>query len=405
MYKSVREFDPSPGGPDLKPFVPVKGQELASLVGHRDAVQDLPFTPDGRMLLSRADDGTVKLWDVAKREGRATLAVESSLITAWDLAPDGKRLATGSLHSTPPHTAEIRLWDLESGRPLEVVAGTKTWIQSLKFSADGRSLASTENGSLRFSVETQTLISAENENVLRFWDATTLASLEAVGTSEKLPLALERPAAGPTLAVVSHLGTAELWGFDTRKRRATLRYNDVDQDLRPFVARFSPDGKVLATGSAKPHEVVDRRRYLSGVVKLFDVATGREEATLLGQDGPIGCLAFTPDGETLASSSPFNSLVLWDVPGRALKAKLSGHKDKVLAIAFSPDGQMLASVSSDRTLRLWNAQSGKAQTVYVGHTDDIRTLAFSPDGALIATGGSDRTVKLWNARPSPAKKR
>ncbi len=72
-YQSVQEFDSTPGGPDLVPFVPVKGQELASLVGHRDAVQDLQFTPDGRMLLSRADDGTVKLWDVAKRRGAPRL--------------------------------------------------------------------------------------------------------------------------------------------------------------------------------------------------------------------------------------------------------------------------------------------------------------------------------------------
>ena len=76
--------------------------------------------------------------------------------------------------------------------------------------------------------------------------------------------------------------------------------------------------------------------------------------------------------------------------------KLEGHTGSVRSVAFSPDGQLLASGSGDKTVRLWNPATGEQLQKLKGHTDWVRSVAFSPDGQLLASGSDDETVRLWN---------
>ncbi|KAI9034767.1 WD40 repeat domain-containing protein, partial [Aspergillus affinis] len=76
---------------------------------------------------------------------------------------------------------------------------------------------------------------------------------------------------------------------------------------------------------------------------------------------------------------------------------LKGHSSAVQAVAFSPDGQTIASGSNDKTIKLWNAATGEQRQTLEGHSDSVRAVAFSPDGRTIASGSYDGTIKLWNA--------
>ena len=76
---------------------------------------------------------------------------------------------------------------------------------------------------------------------------------------------------------------------------------------------------------------------------------------------------------------------------------LEGHTDGVAAVAFSPDGQRLASESGDGTVKLWDAGSGSLLQTLEGHTDWVSAVAFSPDGQRLASASNDGTVKLWDA--------
>ena len=166
----------------------------------------------------------------------------------------------------------------------------------------------------------------------------------------------------------------------TAQLKATL---EGHTDLVWSVA-FSPNGQTLASGSQ------DR------TIRLWNLNNGNLKRTLTGHRDAVNSIAFSPDGRTLASGSWDGTIRLWNPNNGNLKRTLTGHTDGISSVAFSPDGQTLASASGDRTIRLWNPNNGNLKRTLTGHTDGISSVAFSPDGQALASGSPDQTIRLWN---------
>jgi WD40 repeat protein len=91
---------------------------------------------------------------------------------------------------------------------------------------------------------------------------------------------------------------------------------------------------------------------------------------------------------------------LWDVQSGQVIRELKGHKGWVSSVAFSADGQTLASGAYDKTVLLWDVQTGQVIRELKGHKGWVSSVAFSTDGQTLASGAYDQTVRLWDLRTS-----
>ncbi len=146
---------------------------------------------------------------------------------------------------------------------------------------------------------------------------------------------------------------------------------------------FSSDGELLASGSA------------DGTIKIWDVAHGQLLRTLSGQGGGVSSVAWSLDGKQLVSGSYDKILKVWDVARGELKHTLSGHEDWIYSVAWSPNGKMLASGSGDGTVRIWDMRRRELLHTLSGHEDWIYSVAWSPNGKKLASGSADQSVRIW----------
>ncbi|MBI3001776.1 MAG: caspase family protein [Deltaproteobacteria bacterium] len=367
------------------------GRELYVLSGHADDVLAIDFSRKGQLLASGGSKGAVKLWEVATGQEVRTLAGHTGEVHVVAFTPDGSFLASGSSDK------RIKVWNVSTGREMRSIAGyTSQFHGSITASfgegevklwevATGRQVVSIPAGhrrvgiqSLAFTPDGCCLALGAVDGVIKLWELATGRDLRTLSAKTNPGQSLAVSPSGKLL--VSAGAGVTLWEAATGWQPRTL------DEIEPvWSLAFSPDGELLASGDEK-------------TVRLSDLATGRNLRTLSGHTERVLSVAFSPDGRWLTSGSWDKTVRLWDVASGREVRTLAGHTGWILAVAFSPDGRWLATGSLDGMIKLSEVVTGRELRAMGGPTSPVRSISFSPDGRFLASGHTsldNKVLKVW----------
>ena len=197
---------------------------------------------------------------------------------------------------------------------------------------------------------------------------------------------------GSQLAISTSIG---IWFHDPETGKA-LELLQRPNIRSPYPFAFSPDGNRVGIGvSAKKRNASGSSRYS---VEVWDATTREAKEMRLGHLHNVKSIAFSPDGNYIASVGGFNNTArLWDVQAEKNISIRRMHSKGVNSVMFSLDGPTFATVGHDNAAYLWDGKTGNHKITLTGHTKQVSCVTYSPDSKTIATGSSDGTIRLWDA--------
>jgi serine/threonine protein kinase len=197
---------------------------------------------------------------------------------------------------------------------------------------------------------------------------------------------------GKRIASGSYDKTVQIWDATTGH---TLYTYDGHSDP-VFAVAWSPDGKRIASGGGEPIACSACVHDLT--VQVWDADTGGHVLTYRGHSDFVHSVAWSPNGERIASGSEDKSVQVWDAATGNHVLTYRGHSNPVYDVAWSPDGKYIASAGGDKTVQVWDAIMGNHILTYQGHSSNyVVTVAWSPDGKRVASGAYDSTAQVWDA--------
>jgi WD40 repeat protein len=335
------------------------------------------LSPDSK-LLARHWDKEIQLLELPSGKEIRRFGNGLDRVYALTFSPDGKILAVGVSR------CGVTLWDVTTGKEiLRIKEGLDyVWMAGIVFAPNGKTLA----------LARASLPESEDFNPVHsvgLWDVTTgklirqfAKSPVPVGELPRMRGGLALTSDGRQLAAITLKGkTIHLWEVATGKELWHWKTNQVITSIA-----FSPDDEILAAGDNQ------------GKIHLL-TRRGKERGWIKAHKEGVSCLAFAPNGKTLASGGGYDPVLrLWDLAtGKELLPRV-GHQNWINGLTLTPDGKQLVTRSRDNTLRVWDPVTSKQIQKWTGKSNQVSSVACTPDGQTLAVGGSLGTIQLLNLK-------
>lgn len=314
-YKTggIIEFSPNGGiltssnGIEIHSWNIETGHLIDTISGHTDDLKSIEFSSNGQILVGL--DDYIRIWDISKSRLRKIPSIEGTM-SAIALAPDAETLACGN------NDNEILIWHMVTDKSKIILKGHNYEIDQLSFSPDGEKLASS------------------SWNSVHLWDVITGEHITTVTQDVDIRYKIEFSQSADYLVYVNNESRILFWNTETRKIE-----KEIGKNLNSTNSiALSSDGKMLAIS------------FRNDEIQIWDITTEKLLRTIQTTTRTYN-VVFSPDSQTLASCG--EDIYLWDVQTGKLINTLTGHSDQVSLLAFSPNGDTLASGGWDNTIILW----------------------------------------------------
>jgi WD40 repeat protein len=354
-------------------------RQVAVLRGHREVVNSLQFSVDGRRLVSAAGapagamldtgrDFSIRVWDVTTGEQKARITGFTQPVLAAVFTPDGQRVIARG------RSGELALFDAASGEQVGSAGDITIDLGYVNLDPGGTRLVTGRVGL----------------PALHIWDA---------GWAGK-PLDLDMPARaasaptfspdGQLLACGTMEGSIAVWDLRTSQAPRILRRHNNPV----WTVAFSPDGRQIATGSGPRLPLATPAD--DNKVRLWSLAAPREDFALEGFRAAAKSIAVSADGSRVAADRDDAAIAIWETPPLHPAVVVPGPARGVRMLALSPDGTQLAAAGLDQSLRLWNVADGQERWSQPGR-DPATAICFSGDGTRLAVGGWMGRIRILDA--------
>ena len=363
------------------------GRELPPLIGHSSFTLSVAFSPDGQRIVTGSQDQTAKVWDVASGKEVLTFKGHKAQICSVAFCPDGQRVVTGSDDGT------AKLWEAATGKELITFRGHGGPVKCVGFSPDGRRVVTSGEGQTAdiwdATVDREVLTLKGQQP---FLEALLARKGKVIPTGPITCLAFSPD--GQRIIATSEDQRARVW--DSASGKELFSVNGA------WSAAFSPDGQRFVTVGGDVFETVNGISRKLSSVKVFEAAGGQELLTLIGHSNGIWSVAFSPNGQRIATGGLDGTAMVWEASSGKELLTLTPEQEhglgwSIYSIAFSPDSRRIVTGSGDQTAKVWEVASGKELLTLKGHRAPVNSVAFSPDGQQIVTGSDDGTAEVWDA--------
>ncbi len=313
---------------------------VTTLGSHRDTVNSVAFSPDGKKLVSGSDDFTLKIWDITNKRHLSTLSHVTdflrSQIKKVAFSPDGQKFVTAGRH--------VKIWDIHTLREIMTIRHSG-WIYALAFSYNGKYLAI---GDTSGQIKIRNL--QNQQDVIEFrGDADSITALQFSPDDQ-------------TLASAGYNGGVKLWNVSNWEHIGTLPTNATVTDLS-----FTPDSSTLASTDYE-------------TVILWSILSGENIVTLTGHKGWVYAASFSPDGNSLTTGGDDGTLRLWDITQYQ-----SSTSNLVRIIYFIPSGR---TAQPD----MWTKLDRLIRDVQDLYADQMEANGFGRKAFTYETDENEQTV-------------